>query len=265
MMFAKNYEKIFNPSEHLYIALHDKGIDKRVHIIDYDRLASANFEGYGVFHTIHSFKTPERKADNVKEVLFWAIDIDDGTKKQMQDKIYKGLKPSYIVETKKGFHIYWKSINATIENYNSIMEKLITYYGADKQAKDLARILRVAGYNHWKTENPFLCKEIMYSEARYSEEQMLYWCNKNVKPKENKSFYNYEKRDDNKAFNPKKEVYEGNRNGFLNWYGYKLKKEKNIDGDTLEALMLEYNQNYLKPPLSENEVMSIYRSLKNVR
>jgi hypothetical protein len=264
MVYAENYEKMFNVNEHLYIALHDKQVDKRVHLIEYDRIASANWEQYGVFHTIHSFKSNERKNDNIKEILFWAIDIDDGTKQQMQETIKKGLKPSYIVETKKGYHIYWKAICASVENYSKIMQMLIEYYNADKQAKDLARILRVAGYNHWKQDKPFLCKEVLCTQAKYTEDQIMDYFKKEVKKQ---VVYSYKTRefDCDKIYEPNKAVFQGERNGFINRYGYILKTKNNVSDGELLAKMSDYNNKWCNPPLSEREVQSIWGSLKNVR
>lgn len=265
MCYSKNYEKIFNPEEHLYIALHDKQKDKRVHIIDYDRITSANWEQYGVFHTIHSFKSKERKAENIKEIKFWAIDLDEGTKKQMQEVIKTGLTPSYIVETKKGYHIYFKAKDANIETYSLIMQELINIYNADKQAKDLARILRVPGYNHWKQDKPFLCKEVFYSLATYEEQEMLDWLKKHKKKHPFENIYQRKNLIIDKEYEPNKIIYKGERNGFINRYGFILKTKNNISSSQLLEKMIQYNQEWCNPPLDDREVKSIWRSLENVR
>lgn len=261
-MFANNYEKIFNPEQHLYFAMKDKGEQKNISLISYNSLADYNFEQYGVFHTIHEFINQDRKNNSLKTILFWAIDIDAGTKTQMQNKISKGLKPSYIVETAKGYHIYWKAKNGTKENYTNIMQSLIEYYGADKQAKDFARLLRVAGYNHWKQDKPFLCKEISYSDISYSEEQILYWTEKNNK----KNIYFLKKpmyyNNNNTEYTPKRFIVEGQRNTFLNRYGYILITKNNITGKELLDKMLNHNNQFLIPPLKEWEVKAMWGSLE---
>jgi hypothetical protein len=81
-----------------------------------------------------------------------------------------------LIETKRGFHCYWKAINATLERYESIQERIIAYFGADKGVKDPARILRAPGFYHWKDPNdPFLIKEVLRTGHEYNERLMEFF------------------------------------------------------------------------------------------
>lgn len=133
-----------------------------------------NEKGYGVFHTIQEFKGP-RRVENLVHINAWAVDIDEGTKPQMIDRINMGLLPTMTVETKKGFHVYWSAKDATKENYKNIVAmRLVPFYNADKKAKDLCRILRTPGYFHLKDVNdPFLIKKIHDAAVQYTEYEMF--------------------------------------------------------------------------------------------
>lgn len=133
-----------------------------------------NKRGYGIFWTVNAFKG-SRRIESLTGINAWAIDLDKGTKAEMLSKIEKGLVPTLVVETKSGFHVYWKAKNGTKENWKAIVQnRLVPFYGADRRAKDLARLLRRPGFLHLKDPvNPFLIQKVWQHPVEYSEEEML--------------------------------------------------------------------------------------------
>jgi len=133
-----------------------------------------NPEGWGIFATVNTLRGP-RRICNLVSIDYWAIDIDAGTKAEQIRRINRGLEPTSIVETKRGFQCYWRAREAKKENWNSVMlERLVPYYGADANARDLARVLRAPGFLHMKNPaEPFMVREIYRSERSYTEAQML--------------------------------------------------------------------------------------------
>jgi hypothetical protein len=133
-----------------------------------------NEKGFGVFHTVQEF-FHKRRISNLRHINAWAVDLDGGTKEDMLKTILSGLVPTMIVETKNGFHVYWKAKDATAENWRPIMEhRLVPFYKADKKAKDLARILRTPGFYHMKNPtDPFLVKVVHYKHVEYTEREMF--------------------------------------------------------------------------------------------
>lgn len=133
-----------------------------------------NQKGYGIFHTVNEFWVTRRK-QNLLFVNAWAIDMDEGDKKSMLGLIKKGLIPTLVIETKRGYHAYWAAKDGTPENYKLIVaNRLVPYYNADKRAKDICRILRAPGYYHMKDpQNPFLIKTVHSTHVKYSEKEMF--------------------------------------------------------------------------------------------
>jgi hypothetical protein len=132
-----------------------------------------NDQGYGIFWTVNEFDG-SREIENLVKINSWALDIDTGTKPEMLSRIKLGLHPSMLVETKRGYHVYFNAKSACPEHWNTIMEEyLIPFYGADPKAKDLARVLRAPGYKHMKNPTePFeikLVKDFVREGAVYSE------------------------------------------------------------------------------------------------
>jgi hypothetical protein len=82
------------------------------------------------------------------------------------------LIPSLVVETKRGYQAYWSAQpGAKPEHWNAlVLERLVPAFGADKNARDLCRILRAPGYWHLKDPaDPFLCKSVWKHRVFYTE------------------------------------------------------------------------------------------------
>lgn len=134
-----------------------------------------NALGYGIFRSVQEFDGP-RRIDNLVRIRAWAVDIDEGTKTDQQSYIKRSpLKPSEVVETKNGYHLYFNAADATPENYRKVVTRLADFFHGDKNARDLARVLRVPGYWHMKDPaSPFLVRSLFSRpEYIYTEAQML--------------------------------------------------------------------------------------------
>lgn len=180
-----------------YYRLHDS--DKTIRggaiCTNYSELEKYNKLGYGIFFTPNDFDG-ERKVENLKRINFWIADIDDGSKDEQMKRIESlPIKPTTIVETKKGYHCYWKAEDATLENYADIEAGLIERLKADKHCKDVSRLLRCPNFYHLKDpQNPFLVKVIKNEEKSYSESKMMF-VYKIKKPTYNKIKYEGDKQD----------------------------------------------------------------------
>lgn len=132
-----------------------------------------NDKHFGIFWTVNQFNGA-RKKENCTKVLSWIIDIDDGTKEEQRERIKAiNILPSSVIETKRGFHVYFNCKDGDPANYVNIEERLIEKYGGDKNAKDICRILRAPLNYHWKDENnPFIIREVQFSDAEYTEIEM---------------------------------------------------------------------------------------------
>ena len=169
-----NYEE----DKHLFISMPEGGGSATV--LGYGKEAlhkcmQLNDKKNGAFITVNGFDDMRRKKENLVKINAWAIDMDEGTKESQKETIKKSpITPSLIVETKNGFHCYWKARNATVVNFNRIMENLVEQLNADKRAKDLCRFLRIPSCWHWKDpNNPYLVKEVHRTNKEFDEEQMI--------------------------------------------------------------------------------------------
>lgn len=164
-------------SGHILVAMKDAdGEDnKPITLTSYGQIIDYNEQQYGIFFSINQFNNNRRIKDNIKKICAWAIDLDNDPKPIQKDLINTSpLPPSLIIESKRGYHVYWYAEDATMRNYDHIMKALIERFNGDPRAKDLCRMLRVPDTFHWKDPaNPFLITEREHNKFVYSESKMM--------------------------------------------------------------------------------------------
>lgn len=123
-----------------------------------------------LYLTINSFFIPQRKANYVRQINAFWVDLDyykvDKYKNKSfhqmieimrADGMFKDLEPSFYVDSGNGLYIFYliedvpkqsKKLWSKIEN--KIIEKFLPY-GADGGAKDIPRFLRIPGSVNSKT------------------------------------------------------------------------------------------------------------------
>lgn len=151
-------------------------------------------EGYGIFFTVNGFSGGKRVSENLTNINGFFADIDypdklnktpEKIREYKQDLLMEMMDdalpiPTYVIETKNGFHVYWllekpvflNELNPDQQNelrlqYRAIEEAILFRFDGDPGAKDVARVLRVPGTLHQKDPNdPF---EVKISHASPDE------------------------------------------------------------------------------------------------
>ena len=115
-----------------------------------------NQAGWGIFWTPNLFKG-ERRSENLVKLRFCFCEMDEGTKQEQLQRIQQApLPPGVIVESKRGFHCYWKLKDTMpLEDWRNVQHGIAEALGADRRALDACRILRMPGYYHNK-QDPYL-------------------------------------------------------------------------------------------------------------
>jgi hypothetical protein len=130
-----------------------------------DQLQFYNDSNFDIYFTVNSGGTKQTEINKINAVF---IDFDCGRNKQKEYypieyvNEYKqkqlqiinqfNYKPSAIIETRNGLHVYWLVNNATIDQFIQCQSLLIQYFNSDPAVKTIERIMRVPGY-YW-------CKDI---------------------------------------------------------------------------------------------------------
>ncbi len=134
-----------------------------------------NEKGWGIFWCVNDFKS-HRRLSELSRINYWYVDLDQGSKEAQWAAIEKSPAiPSMVLETKRGFHIYWEAQDATVENWTRVMkDRLIPFFNADQNAADITRILRAPGFFHMKDpKDPFWVDFAFGKEICFFEREML--------------------------------------------------------------------------------------------
>ena len=229
---------------------------------DLDEAKFWNDKGWGIFFTPNRFKTTQRRVENLDCINSWYIDIDNCDKeKKLKFIMNSPLLPSVINETKRGLHVFFKSIDATLANFTEIEERLIEYYDADKAVKDVSRLLRLPNFYHCKDlNNKFLVKTIFELDISYSEPAMMCFFNRKV---EKQSSKHLDRIADFKCVNltrllKPETINTGERNHKLFRKGVFLKR-LGANQQEVDEILHWLNQSILNP-IKERELNLIIRS-----
>lgn len=157
-----------------------------------------NVDGYEAYFTVNGFKdAPDAKKDNCTSLNAFFVDIDGRKDLSELEEIKKLLEPTFIIETKNGYHMYWlldepifkdeifgeESWEDYVTKWERIEQSIVTTLKADPVVKDLTRILRQPDTYYWKKSGdiykegvksaPFKIKGIHKNiAARYSMDQV---------------------------------------------------------------------------------------------
>ena len=213
-----------------------------------------NSLGYGCFWTLNEFNG-KRKQENVTKINYWFCDIDEDSKEEQMKRIKSiALKPTFIIETKKGYHCYWQvEGNASLENYKTILAGIIQRLKADRACKDCSRLLRYPYAYHMKDpSNPYLVQVVEENTNTYTENEMLFYFSLPKKKKEIKNYNTDESIESLKIY--ARRIHKGERNNYLYWVKCRL-QEKNLD---IENNLRAVNQE-MTEPIDEAELDRLIR------
>ena len=112
-----------------------------------DTLSRLQAQGAGVFVTINETDLTGRKAENIKRVRACFVDLDGAPLQPVLD----WEPPHIVVDTSPGrFHAYWRVDGLELDEFTPMQKALIERFDADKNVKDLPRVMRLPGFWHQK-------------------------------------------------------------------------------------------------------------------
>ena len=121
----------------------------------WETLARLNQRGAGIFVTINRTDGKRRTIANITDVRAVWAELDEGWPESLP------LEPSLVVESSPDrWHAYWLADGMSAEDDAGVMARLVSDYGSDPNAADLARVLRLPGfYNRKRTPHLVLADE----------------------------------------------------------------------------------------------------------
>ncbi len=149
--------------DHVYRYIDQTG-EGRPPVSSETRRDDLNEKGYEAYFTVNGFKgAPDAKKDNCTSINAFFIDIDGRKDPAELETIKDRLMPTYILETKNGYHLYWMLDETIFRNecteeewanavarWERIEQTIVQTLKADPVVKDLTRIMRQPNTYYWK-------------------------------------------------------------------------------------------------------------------
>lgn len=142
---------------------------------DFNTIKLSNSNGHDVYFTVNETNKYGRKAENIESIRAVWADVDIPTTKPRTDW---PIPPSLVINTssvigengdrQNKYHYYWLTSTENVDEWERVMEGLVTQYGADVAVKDLARILRLPGFDNHKKDQPYTAIVVGGNGKKYS-------------------------------------------------------------------------------------------------
>ena len=140
------------------------------------RRLNSEEERRGVFYVVNGSGNNDAEVKRGKIARAQFMEMDEGSFPEQLAKLSAfPLEPSFIIKTQKSLHAYWILRNGDINSFRPIQQRLIQQFKGDPTIINESRVLRLYGFNHWKTGEPVpvqLIKwdpELTYTQAELSE------------------------------------------------------------------------------------------------
>jgi AAA domain/RepB DNA-primase from phage plasmid len=145
----------------------NKSLCKIIHSYDEKLFQDLNEKGAGIYFMFNEGNGKGRNNKSVIRIRGFFQEDDHNCDKELP------LEPHFIVQTSPGkYHRHFLVDGLSPEDYKQIMSVMISDYGSDPNAKDLARVLRVPGFTNNKSNFKV---ELVHSSGKppYSHDEVM--------------------------------------------------------------------------------------------
>jgi hypothetical protein len=183
---AARHLKLLEPNgTFLFQSFDERKKDKRPELTrvttDMAELAQMHVHGAGAYVVVNKTVNGGRKSEDIPAIRAVWSEQDDGVVRKFP------IDATFTIETSPGhFHHYWcvdgewPTDADGREDFASVMERMVADHGCDKAAKDISRVLRLAGSLHRKSlhiegaaRRVHQIRIVAASAKRYTRAQLL--------------------------------------------------------------------------------------------
>jgi putative DNA primase/helicase len=135
-------------------------------------LITLNEHGAGIFVTVNQTDGVGHKTENITGVRAVFVDLDGSPLAPVEAW---SIVPHMVIETSHGrWHAYWMIEGLPLERFTEVQKALVNLFDGDPAVCDLARVMRVPGFNHHK-HDPYMVtiKSIDSERKPIQAEEML--------------------------------------------------------------------------------------------
>ena len=193
--------------------------------------------------------------NDIKEIpaLWTDVDFKDIDQAEIDQRIDDfPLRPSMIVKTGNGYHLYWildtPATTTDIQRIEEINKRLVSHFGGDAKATDAARVLRLPGTYNIKYDPHRLVTIESKNNKTYSINDFEFLQTPPSEPQSGLSI-----QPEKQPIELLQGVSEGNRHGSLISLAG-LFKRSGLTADDTKLILAKWNRNN-QPPEDEHELI----------
>jgi hypothetical protein len=233
------------------------------------KLQADNEAGFNIYVCMNPFKadTKNRKKEFVARVAHVWCEMDDDSHLEEIKATSALPKPHFILRSSKmgnhktdgkanptdKFHVIWNVEDMPVAELESL-ERALVAFGNDPQAVDVVRVLRIPGFKNCKyVEQPMV--ELVSRPDNDALDDVQPYRREDFKVETHAAAAEFKQ-----PQQVPEEIHEGGRNAALASVAGKLRYSGFDAADIEESLQL-FNQSHCVPPLGEDEVQTIARSV----
>lgn len=171
----------------------DKGavdFGRKYNAFDHAKLARDNQQGRGIFVVVNEGGDDDRSINKVRAVF---LDLDmktfndsaafdtallfacEGRRSQDEPIPSDWLKPSVVVNSGGGAHVYWLVDDFPVDQFRRVQHAISARFQGDPKVCNPSRVMRLPGSLHHKTDTPKPVQLVECSPHRYSATQLAEW------------------------------------------------------------------------------------------
>lgn len=167
--------KIFDGPYYIYPDKEEDKLNKpSKHNLSAAEAKKYNEQNYAVAVYVNDLAGGRANKDCVA-IRAWFVDIDyKGNKLPLDDLLdFSPLIPSAVVETCHGYHLYWATSTASVDNrWIDQQRAIVEHFGGDPKCINFARGLRCPGFYHHKHDQPYLVSVAFSADVEYTPAQI---------------------------------------------------------------------------------------------
>lgn len=149
-----------------------------------EQIKKYNKQGYNIYYlpnypSIYSGGTVDGSQIDTFKYVFIDFDLKSGTYESKDEFLeviaaQEQLKPTKIIDTGNGIHVYWKVSDLDARSYLRLTRRLMRLFGTDEAVGQIYQLMRVPGTINTKRKDNLVNSELLYEDesTEYTGEEL---------------------------------------------------------------------------------------------
>lgn len=108
-------------------------------------------KGYGIYYIVNAGGRENSDITHCPALFYECDTIGKAEQWQKVEELTRsGYEPSLVIETRNSLHVYHRTFEQGVEGWRELQQRLIQRQNSDPSIHNENRLMRLAGFLHWK-------------------------------------------------------------------------------------------------------------------